>query len=192
MRRRKSPAGATLEAVSSELRRHEITLQGGFVIVYRDHEAAGLVTFLQSNGRSGPLKTTRPVDNGVDGDACQRIAGGVRPASRPAGNLHPARVAQRNDGSIYSLGSADYTLATSRSMKRGGVVVVGLPRSARHRCLHAEAAHGLRHLHGALFRERRIIRTLYMVLLALTTALALFHAVCWLALYVNEAGERPS
>ena len=79
-------------------------------------------------------------------------------------------------------------LATA-AMKRGGLVVVGLPIPAK---MAATADH-VRLADSAyqtLFRERRTVRNLYMFLLLLTTALALF-ACCWLALYLSKQVTRP-
>ncbi len=84
--------------------------------------------------------------------------------------------------------ATDYTLATA-GIKRGGIVVVGLPIPP------GIAASTLKLRAGAdaywtLFRERRQIRNLYMVLLLLTTGLALF-ACCWLALHLSKQVTRP-
>jgi nitrogen fixation/metabolism regulation signal transduction histidine kinase len=74
-------------------------------------------------------------------------------------------------------------------MKHGGIVVVGLPIPP----VIASTTMNLRvatDAYWTLFRERRIVRNLYMFLLLLTTALALF-ACCWLALYVSKQVTRP-
>jgi two-component system nitrogen regulation sensor histidine kinase NtrY len=182
-----TPSEAALAAVSNELRHHEITLQGGFSIIYRDGRPMVSLHVPTGDGHAAQLKVLKPVDTGVDETPPNESPVEIVPLPGPQ-QISILQVAQRNDGSIYSLGATDYTLATA-GMKHGGLVVVGLPipPGIAASTLQLRTA---RDTYMALFRERRIIRTLYMVLLLLTTALALF-AVVWLALYVSKQVTRP-
>jgi two-component system, NtrC family, nitrogen regulation sensor histidine kinase NtrY len=181
----KGPSDA--DAVLNELRRHEITLQGGFAIIYRDNQPLASLHVPQGDGHSAQLKAMKPAETATDENPSGESPIESVPLPGPQ-QTAILQVAQRNDGSIYSLGPVDYTLATA-GMKHGGIVVVGLPIPPGI----AKTALNLRiatDAYWTLFRERRIIRNLYMFLLLLTTALALF-ACCWLALYVSKQVTRP-
>jgi len=174
-------------AVESELERHQITLQSGFVIVYRDNVPIISLHLPKGNGVPAQLKAMKPADLANDENPSGDSPLEAVPLPGPQTQAI-LQAAQRNDGSIYSLGSSDYTLATA-GMKRGGIVVVGLPIPP----VIASTTMNLRiatDAYWTLFRERRIVRNLYMFLLLLTTALALF-ACCWLALYVSKQVTRP-
>jgi two-component system nitrogen regulation sensor histidine kinase NtrY len=173
--------------VLAELRRHEITLQGGFAIIYRDNQPIASLHVPQSEGQPAQVKAIKPADNATDETPSGAPPIETVPLPGPQ-QTAILQVAQRNDGSIYSLGRVDYTLATA-GMKRGGIVVVGLPIPPGI----ATTALSLRIATDAYwtsFRERRIIRNLYMFLLLLTTALALF-ACCWLALNLSKQVTKP-
>jgi two-component system nitrogen regulation sensor histidine kinase NtrY len=174
-------------ALSAELHRHEITLQGGFAIIYRDNHPLASVNVPQSDGQAAQLKAVQPSDAATDENPSTDSTIPSVPLAGPQ-QLAILQVAQRNDGSIYNIGSVDYTLATA-GMKRSGLVVVGLPipPGIAATTLQLRTATDA---YWTLFRERRIVRNLYMVLLLLTTALALF-ACCWLALYVSKQVTRP-
>ncbi len=98
------------------------------------------------------------------------------------------QAAQRNEGSLLSLGGVDYSIAMA-GLKHGGLVVVGLPLPSdvsviNQHLRRASAAYWI------IFRERRQVRTLYTGLLLLITVLALF-ACCWLALNTAKQVTRP-
>ncbi len=175
------------DAILAELRRHEITLQGGFAIVYRDKRSIASLHVPLSEGHVAQLKALKPASTATDENPSGESAIESVPVPGPQ-EAAILQVAQRNDGAIYSLGAVDYTLATA-GMKRGGIVVVGLPISPgiAATTLSLRAASDA---YWTLFRERRIIRNLYMFLLLLMTALALF-ASCWLALNVAKQVTRP-
>ena len=178
---------AEVSALTNELHRHEITLQGGFVIVYRDNIPLVSLHVPQGEGRVAQLKSLNPADTATD----ENPSGAPPVDLVPLGGPQKAtilQVAQRNDGSIYSLGSVDYTLATAGT-GHGGIVVVGLPipLDIAATTLHLRAANDA---YWTSFRERRIIRWLYTFLLMLTTALALF-ACCWLALNLSKQVTKP-
>src|SRR5215469_574451 len=175
-----------LAAVNRVLLGHELTLQGGFAIVY---SAGHPVASLHLPTSSGPaeLRSLLPPDNASDENPQPKpvilhtpIRGSLADALRIA--------AQQTDQPFYSLGSADYSLAAA-GVQRGGLVVVALPIPPGI----SDTAAQLRSAadtYWILFRERRQIRALYMLYLLLMTGLALF-ACCWLALNLSKQVTRP-
>jgi two-component system nitrogen regulation sensor histidine kinase NtrY len=175
-----------LAAINRVLSRHELTLQGGFAIVYSEGHP---VAFLHLPTNSGPaeLRSLLPPDNSSDENPqpnppIQRtpVQGPLPEALRTA--------AQQTDQPFYSIGSADYSLAPA-AVQHGGLVVVGLPIPPGI----SDTAAQLRSAadtYWVLFRERRQVRALYMLYLLLITGVALF-ACCWLALNLSKQVTRP-
>jgi nitrogen fixation/metabolism regulation signal transduction histidine kinase len=181
------PTPAALAATNRVLQRHEITLQGGFVIFYRDRQAIASLHVPQSPSGNARLRSLQPADISIDEGPDQRPAVITATLEGPTEQAI-LQAAQRTDEPFYSLAGTDYTLATA-GLQRGGLVVIGLPIPAE------ISATSLRLRKSAdaywtLFRERRQIRNLYMGLLLLTTGLALF-ACCWLALNLSKQVTRP-
>ena len=177
----------TAAIAKRELYRHEVTLQGGFAIVYRDNRPVASFHVPQSGDRAGQLKSPESQSSSSDENSAEDEPIETVPLSGPVQSAI-LQAAQRNDGSIYSLGGIDYILATA-PLKRGGVVVAGLPIPQRI----AAATDSVRTADKAyqtLFLERRQVRSLYMVLLSLVTVLALF-ACCWLALNLSKQVTQP-
>jgi len=178
--------GRDVEAATlQELHHHDVTLQGGFTIVYSDGRPIASLNVPQS-GSLTQLKTTRsPSPANDDTSPPPRMEEVPLP-----GPALPAiyTAARRDDGLLYSLGGLNYVLATAR-VKTGALVVVGLPIpseiTANAKRLSAATAN-----YWSLFRERRTVRNLYMFLLLLTTSIALF-ACCWLALNLSKQVTRP-
>src|SRR5665213_3037263 len=173
-------------AILRELHHHDVTLQGGFTIVYSNGRPIASLNVPKS-GSLTQLKTSRPSDPATDDAAPAPPRIEEVPLPGPA---LPAifSAARRDDGSLYSLGGLNYVLATAR-VKTGALVVVGLPIppeiTANAKRLNSATAN-----YWSLFRERRTVRNLYMFLLLLTTSLALF-ACCWLALNLSKQVTRP-
>ena len=160
---RDRPNGSLALTAQRALQHHELTLQGGFAVIYR--ESLPVAAF-HLPGNPGPAASTAP---GKQESAILQTA-------------------ERADQPYVTIGNTDYTLATA-GMKAGGLVVVGVPVPAGI----AATSNRLRSAADAywsMFRERRQIRNLYMLLLLLTTALALF-ACCWLALNLSKQVTRP-
>jgi nitrogen fixation/metabolism regulation signal transduction histidine kinase len=178
---------AALAEANHVLRNHELTLQGGFVLIYRDgHAVLSLHVPRFASGKT-EIKSLQPADASADENPDQAPAFVETTLQGPV-EQNILKAAQRNDDPFYTLGDTDYTLATS-GLKRGGVVVAGLPippgistTSLRLR-KSADA-------YWTLFRERRQVRWLYTLYLLLITALALF-ACCWLALNLSKQVTRP-
>ncbi len=176
------------ETVERVLRQHEITLQNGFVIVYRNGQAVASFQMPQRDGATAQVKPWLPektVDE--DGNSTSEAAADGRAFSDPTDAAILA-AAQRNDEPVFSLNQTDFALGTA-TMKQGGTVVVGLP-------MPYGMSTTMTHLRTAadnywtLFRERRQVRSLYTILLLMMTGLALFAAT-WLALHLSKQVTKP-
>ncbi|WP_353068299.1 ATP-binding protein [Tunturibacter empetritectus] len=171
------------EAIHDVLRQHEITLQNGFAIVYREGRVVASFHMPQRAGTTAQVKVWLPDQvAGADTDesSAQRQADPVDAAILTA--------AQRVDQPVFSLGATDYALGAS-TLKQGETVVVGLPMPFGM----AATMTNLRKAADAywvLYSERRQIRDLYMLLLMMMTSLALF-ASCWLALHLSKQVTKP-
>ena len=181
------PSPAAIALVDRVLQDHELTLQNGFAILYRNGQpVASFHVPDLSNGHIG-LKSLPSSE--ADTDEAPTPKPAVEAPPIPASDKQAIlAAAQRSDDPIYSVGGTDYTLATA-GLKRGGIVLVALPIptdiSATTLRLRAAAND-----YWVLFRERKQIRSLYMGLLLLTTGLALF-ACCWLALNLSKQVTKP-
>jgi nitrogen fixation/metabolism regulation signal transduction histidine kinase len=181
------PSDSGNSATNRVLQLHELTLQGGFVVLYRDGKPTASMNVPQNGKGTARLQSLQPADSSADESPDQAPPVVTTTITGPV-ELAIFRAAQRNDNPFYNLAGTDYTLAAA-PLKHGGVVVAALPipgglaaTSTRLRVA-ADA-------YWTLFRERRQIRNLYMGLLLLTTALALF-ACCWLALNLSKQVTRP-
>ena len=181
-----APESSTREdAMLNVLRGHEITLQSGFAIVYRDGKPLVSLQMPEHNGVSVRVKPwTQPDPNSVQSGA---TAAGheLQSTSTDAAILTTAK---RSDDPILSIGSTDYALGAS-PVKSGETVVVGLPMpygmSSTMESLRSSAES-----YWAIHRSRNQIRNLYMLLLLMMTCLALF-ASSWLALHLSKQVTKP-
>ncbi|MDE1162489.1 MAG: ATP-binding protein [Acidobacteriaceae bacterium] len=173
----------TPEYANVALLRHDLTLQGGFAIVYSDSNPVAALHM--PKGAPLQVNAVLPDDSISAGSQKPPATAPISPEPAPQAILQAAR---RNDAPFYSIGDTDYTFATA-GIKGGGMVVVGLPipRGISATSLRLRSAADA---YWALFRERRQVRNLYMGLLLLTTLLALF-ACCWLALNLSKQVTRP-
>ena len=175
------------DAISKILRQHEITLQNGFAVVYREGRVVAAFHMPQRVGTTAEVKPWLPDQGGDIGDD---QTGHAARADTPTDPTDAAilAAAQRNDEPVFSLGSADYALGAT-TIQQGNTVVVGLPMpfgmAATMTRLRKNAD-----AYWALYRERRQIRDLYMLLLLMMTSLALF-ASSWLALHLSKQVTKP-
>jgi two-component system nitrogen regulation sensor histidine kinase NtrY len=178
---------AALAVVNRVLQHHEVTLQGGFVILYRDRQAIASLHVPRSPSGKSELRSIQPAETPTDENSDQRPT--VTPTSlRGPTEQAILQAAQRTDEPFYSLSGIDYTLSTA-GLPNGDLIVAGLPIPAE------ISATSLRlrksaETYWTLYRERKEVRSLYMGFLLLTTALALF-ACCWLALNLSKQVTRP-
>jgi PAS domain S-box-containing protein len=194
---RETPGGlVNREAVQRVLQEHEITLQGGFAVIYRDARAVAALNMPQQAGQATAVKrwlpqpgTSRP--NDPDGTQEQELQ------SEPINPADPADTAVLNtarqaDSPIFTLGGADYAIGLATLARPGGAVenvVVGLPlphgMSATVARLRIAAEN-----YRILYRGRRDYRRTFMLLLLMMTGLALF-ASTWLALHLSKQVTKP-
>ena len=173
-----TPDPGALTAVHRILQSHELTLEGGFAVLYRD--AAPVTAFgLPTSASHSPAMQLSP------GSPTSAQMLRTRELAFESGVLETV---QRNDEALFSLDGVDYSLAMA-GLKHGELIVVGLPLPSD------VAATNLRLRKAAstywtIFRERRQVRSLYTGLLLLITVLALF-ACCWLALNTAKQVTRP-
>jgi two-component system, NtrC family, nitrogen regulation sensor histidine kinase NtrY len=167
-------------AINRVLQQHEITLQGGFCVVYDDGNAVtGYHLPRWEVARPGmePWLTAR------SGETRDGAGGGG--VDLNATILHAAR---RTDQPLLHIGIDDYVLGTA-GMPQGRLIVVGLPvpsgMTGTVKRLRADAD-----TYWTLFRNRRQIRGVYMQLLLMMTTLALF-ASTWLALHISKQVTKP-
>jgi two-component system, NtrC family, nitrogen regulation sensor histidine kinase NtrY len=175
------------DAIFKVLRQHEITLQNGFAVVYRDGRVVAAFQMPQRAGATAAVKTWLPDQAGDGGeDQADETASTDTPTDPTDAAILAA--AQRNDQPVFSLGAADYALGEA-TIKQGSTVVVGLPMpfgmTATMTRLRKNAD-----AYWVLYRERRQIRDLYMLLLLMMTSLALF-ASSWLALHLSKQVTKP-
>jgi nitrogen fixation/metabolism regulation signal transduction histidine kinase len=173
------------------LRQHEITLQNGFAIVYEDGRAAASFHMPRLEGATAQVRTWLPEQGGVSVDPAGTARDAQASEGQPLKGPTDAAIleaARRTDEPVLSLGDTDYALG-SATMRQGQTVVVGLPMP------HGMAATMTRLRSAAdqywtLFRGRRQLRNLYMMLLLMMTCLALF-ASSWLALHLSKQVTKP-
>ena len=186
-----APPPSPREVLTRVLSRHEVTLQNGFAVVYREGRAVAGFQMPSSGNTPARLKTWIP-DTADESIEPRPVASSAAASSQP---IHTQSIdaailtaAQRNDQPIFSAGETDFALGTA-AVTGGGTVVVGLPvpfgMAATMTRLHDAAD-----AYWTLFRSRRQIRALYTWLLIMITALALF-ACCWLALHLAKQVTRP-
>ena len=181
------PSPAAVAEAQRVLQRHELSLQGGFVLIYRDGQVVASLHVPQSSTGNTELKSLQPAETATDENPDPAPAIVETTLQGPVAQAI-LQAAQRNDDPFYTISGTDYTLAAS-GLKHGGLIVAGLPIppgiSATSLRLRKSAD-----AYWMLFRERRQVRNLYMGLLLLTTGLALF-ACCWLALNLSKQVTRP-
>jgi hypothetical protein len=162
-------------AILSEIREHQITLQGGFAVLYRD---SAPVTSYQLPVKGGPAE----VHSWLNDDDQQQIEPG-----QPLANTI-LKAAQRSDEPMLILGGSEYALGLA-SLPAGGVVVAGLPMPSGLNAIMSNLSAGTSQ-YWALYRQRRLIRMTYFLLLLMLTALVFFSS-SWLALNVSRQMTRP-
>ncbi len=170
-------AGDTQLGRQAELdlfRQHKITLQGGFVLVYRDGKAVSQYRLPED---AGPVTL---VSGGAEGEAAP-IAG--QPLTEII--LHAA---ERTDEPMLRVGSTTYMVGAAPSAN-GMLVAVGLPLPPDSGQAIEDIQSGTRH-YWALLRARRRVRQTYFLVLLLLTGLTLFVS-SWLALFLSKQVTRP-
>src|SRR5579885_3070556 len=166
-------AGNT-SALLDEIRTHRITLQGGFTVIYRDDATVAQYQLPQT---VQPVKVQTWLDaSSTETKSTQQLADVIRKA------------AQRTDEPVLTIGDTEYALGMA-TMSGGGVIIVGLPMPSGLSSTVADIRKGTAQ-YWAVYRERRSIRSTYLLLLLLLTALT-FFASSWLAWFFSKQITRP-
>ncbi len=189
--------GASIQRI---LRQHEVTLQGGFVVVFHQGKAVAGFNMPQHPSEKIAVKphlSEQPERLGAEEESDQPVP---RAEDEPVETIDPAdptqasllAAAQRGDTPMFALAGEDYALGIAPVMKKSeglGNVIVALPlprgMSATIDRLHQETED-----YWILYRARSTIRRFYLILLAMMTSLALF-ASSWLALYLSKQVTKP-
>lgn len=166
-------AGNT-NALLDEIRTHRITLQGGFAILYHDDTP---IAQYQVPAVAGPIRVRTWMDDTIMQ---------TRPGESLAAIIR--RAAPRTDEPVLAMGDMEYALGMATT-SGGGVVVVGLPLPSGLSATVAEVRSGTEK-YWAVYRERRTIRSTYLLVLLLVTALT-FFASSWLAWFFSKQITRP-
>ena len=163
--------------VKQKLASHRITLEGGFVVIYRPSREL-LASF------DAPPPTT-PVRLYSWSEATEQVLAPVM-AGRMSEVLLPA--AQRKDEPVMALNNGEYALGMAITAS-GKIVVAALPMpqglSQTTTRIRAGAAE-----YWKLFRSRKPIRNTFFLMLLLVTAFVFFSSV-WLALFLSKQITRP-
>ena len=191
-------------ALAVEMRKHRITLEGGFAFVYRDGQPiasyqapkpplppATLRNWPVSVQRSAGLASGESEEQ-QPGQTSRRVGAASRNATADMPGELPALVlrgAQNADSPVLALGTeAEYALGTA-SLGQGEIVVVALPLPAGLGRTTESIADGAR-AYWAVYRERRAVRSTFLLLLTLVTTLT-FFASSWLALFLSKQITQP-
>jgi two-component system, NtrC family, nitrogen regulation sensor histidine kinase NtrY len=186
---RQNGAPSESDAIDRVLHQHEITLQSGFAVVYRESRPIAAFDMPQRTGAPAEVKPWLPDQTSVDeeGDTAppRHKAGDDRvvDASRDTAIL---AAAQRND--LFSQGGVDYALGTATT-SQGSVVVVGLPMPGGMSASVTRFQQAVDD-YAKAYKQRRQVRLLYLLLLMMMTSLALFACV-WLALHLSKQVTKP-
>jgi two-component system nitrogen regulation sensor histidine kinase NtrY len=162
------------QAILDEMREHQITLQGGFGILYRDSATVAAYQLPQTTGPAQVHSWLNDDDRQIE--AGQPLADAI------------LKAAQRADEPMLIVGRSEFALGIA-SLPGGGVVVAGLPMPSGLNTIMTHLSTGTSQ-YWALYRQRRIIRMTYFLLLLMLTALVFFSS-SWLALYVSRQMTRP-
>jgi len=163
------------EALLREIGSHRITLEGGFVVVFRNGAAVGQYQLPRDDGQA----IIRSWMDQVETDVLQGHD------TLPAIVL---RAAQRSDVPMLVTGKDEYVLGQAGTGD-GGIVVAALPLPSGLSATVQDIRSGARD-YEILYRDRRRIRTTYLLLLFLLTTLV-FFASSWLALFLSKQVTRP-
>jgi two-component system, NtrC family, nitrogen regulation sensor histidine kinase NtrY len=168
-------------ALNAVLQAHQVTLQGGFVLVF-DKDRKLLASF-EAPPESSPASLVPWLrDNPV--------AGANETAVRLRGSLYEnlLSASMRNDESVIRIAGQDYALGMAFTASTGAVVAAlpmpqGLSQTTT-RIRESTAAY------WNLFRSRNSIRSTFFLMLLLITTVVFFSSV-WLALFLSKQITRP-
>ncbi|MGC8550607.1 MAG: ATP-binding protein [Acidobacteriaceae bacterium] len=172
-----SSASASTPTLQANMKQHRITLQGGFAALYSNGK-------LQSSYQLPPLDQKATVESWMD------LSSDPAP---PAPKLQPVaqavlKAALSSEQPVLTVNGTQYAVGAA-STAAGGLVIVGLPLPDGISHQIDSLLEGSRQ-YWAIYRQRRTIRNMYLLLLLMLTAL-IFFASSWLALYLSKQITRP-
>jgi two-component system nitrogen regulation sensor histidine kinase NtrY len=182
---------ATRASMDGILQQHEITLQDGFAAVYLAGHLVTSLNFPESPAGHVSIKSWLPDQSSPGDEDTDTTVGRKQGAgSNIVGPVDTAVLAasQRNDLPIVSVGDTDYALGAA-GLKQGGIAVVGLPMPNG---MYGVVANykAAADAYWKAYRQRRQVRTLYLLILLMMTAVALF-ACTWLAWHLSSLVTKP-
>ncbi len=185
-------ARENFSAMHARIAEHQVTLEGGFVLVYRGQQT---VASFQTPATSQSVEV-RTWSSDVRGPAT--LADVVRPENRAdnEGAQNAPRTledlalmtSRRSDEPVLAVGDTEYTTAAA-PVAGDYTIVVGLPLPAGF----SQTVFGLRRGaldYFALYRARNRIRGLYLLIISVLTVLVFFTS-SWLALFLSKRITRP-
>ena len=183
---------ANRPVIQRVLRSHQITLQGGFVVVFRENRAVAALNLPQHRVGSAGVKPGASVAPAAEDDPGQPPGPDEFIDPNDANDSAILSAAQRGDNPVLTLDGNDFALASAPLPHPGtaaSTVVVALPlprgMSETMARLRTETDE-----YYALMRQRRSVRNTYMILLLMMTSLGLFVA-SWLALFLSKQVTKP-
>jgi two-component system nitrogen regulation sensor histidine kinase NtrY len=187
------------------LRQHDITLQGGFAVVYRNERPFASMNRPSSPANPPTIKVwtpgeAHPSPSSAEQEA-QVAAESDETPGTPGNGLKEERsvlrqpmdgaillAAQRQDDAIFSLGRQDFALGLA-TLPNHAAVVVGLPMPQGLSTTMAQMRSQV-DTYWKLYNGRRELRRAYLLVLLMMTMLALF-AASWLALHLSKQITAP-
>jgi nitrogen fixation/metabolism regulation signal transduction histidine kinase len=180
-------------ALANVMHSRRITLEGGFVAVYRDNDPLASYQLPASAGPAGVHVWLQPERPSADTDTSPLQPKVTLPApktevARDALCRMVLETSRRSDEPILTLSGNEYALG-SAPISNDGVVVVALPMPSGLSSVVDDIGSGARQ-YWSVYRQRRTIRSTYLLLLLLLTTLT-FFASSWLALFLSKQITRP-
>ena len=185
---------ANQTAIERVLRAHQISLQQGFAVVFRDGKSLASLNVPHPEGTATLKQWLPDGEAATDGDQPSVAQPRTQPLFEVAHGADDGLLAAAKGGTVFHTPAGkDYSLGmASLKPERAAAaitVVTGIPLPdgmvARMASLRAASQK-----YQALQRERRSIRSTYMLLLLMMTGLALF-ASTWLALHLSKQVTKP-
>ena len=157
-------------------RRHKVTLQGGFVVIYRDGKVIDRYQLPADGDSVSLLSSVQPNEQAQAMPAQVSLTDEILQA------------ADRTDDPLLRIGQSTYSVGNAPS-QNGMVIVVGLPLPPDVGVAVHDIESGTER-YWALLRARRRVRQTYLLVLLLLTGLTLFVS-SWLALFLSKQITRP-
>jgi two-component system nitrogen regulation sensor histidine kinase NtrY len=157
-------------------RRHKVTLQGGFVVVYRDGKAINQYQLPTGSGSVSLHSSIQPAEQAED----------MPPGVSLTDEI--LRAAERTDDPVLKIGQTAYSVGDAPT-QNGMVVVVGLPLPPDVGLVVHDIESGTQR-YWTFLRARRRVRQTYLLVLLLLTGLTLFVS-SWLALFLSKQITQP-